>query len=319
MRRQRPRVRFLYRSSSRYLGSTQMRGVQLCRLAQDQLGDRYDFALQAVPNLQKLHLEWPWIAMQPRGTVFVLVKDAVDRFSTEGLLRLQARSAGVALDYIDRHLHIMPPQGIDLHISASISGVAAMDARIAELAGTGDAIQGETALLLHGVDHRLYELPKAKLDQFRPVYFGSPHVTTIPADLLQQLAVIDATNTEAMAANFASVAGYNLHYGIRKIVEYPHLRGRKPFTKGFTAAVLGANILTHTDEDDALPLLGSGYPFMAASTEPEAIIDTWHKAQRDFGGATWQKASERMSKLAQKVSFKAQAAQLETVLLRLLA
>ncbi|MEO1272402.1 MAG: hypothetical protein AAFX99_30255, partial [Myxococcota bacterium] len=125
-------------------------------MAQDQLGDRYDFALQAVPNLQKLGLEVPWIAVQPRGTVFILVKDAVDRFSSEGLLRLQARAAGIALDYIDRHLHIMPPQGVDLHISASISGETAMRARMAEVAGTDQQLAGETAQLLHGVDHRLY-------------------------------------------------------------------------------------------------------------------------------------------------------------------
>lgn len=194
-----------------------------------------------------------------------------------------------------------------------------MRARMAEVAGTDQQIAGETAQLLHGVDHRLYNLPKAKQDHLRPVYFGAPHVTTIPPELVQHVPVIDAGQTASMAANFASVAGYNLHYGIRKIVQYAQPRGRKPFTKGFTAAVLGANILTHADEDDALPLLGPDYPFMAASTDSEAIMETWHKAKRDFGGATWNDASEQMSRLAQKVSFKAQAAQLDSVIRRLLA
>ncbi|WJY21189.1 hypothetical protein QTA57_15635 [Fontisubflavum oceani] len=118
--------------------------------------------------------------LQPRDAIFILVKDAVDRFSPDGLSRLQAKSAGVALDYIDRHLHIMPQRCIDMHIAASASGVLAMEARIAETAGTQDAIEGCVGRLLHGVDHRLHSLPKATMEQFRPVYFGSPNVTTIP-------------------------------------------------------------------------------------------------------------------------------------------
>lgn len=319
MGRHRPRVRFLYRSSSKYLGSTLMRGFQLCSLMQDRLGDRYDFDIRPVPNLQKLRLEAAWIRLQPRDTIFILVKDVVDRFSPEGLMRLQSRAAGVALDHIDRHLHIMPKRGIDLHISASVSGVAAMKARITEVEGTADQIEGDTAQLLHGVDHRLRDLSQAKMDRFRPVYFGSPHVTTIPPRIAEELEVIDARNTRNMAAHFRSVAGYNLHYGIRKIVEYPHLRGRKPFTKGFTAAVLGANILTHADEDDALHLLGPDYPFMAASTDPDAILEIWEKAQRDFGGPNWLAAGKKMSELSERVSFEAQTMEFEAIIKRLLA
>lgn len=317
MVRRRPRVRFLYRSSSRYLGSTQMRGFQLCSLAKDQLGHRYDFAMQSVPNLLKLRMEGAWIALQPRGTIFILVKDVVDRFSQEGLMRLQQRAGGVALDYIDRHFHIAPPRGIDLHISASIAGIQALEARMADVRGTAEAIEGEAALLLHGVDHRIRNLARATHDRFDPVYFGSPHVTTIPDKLGADLPIIDVTTADAMSSNFHRVAGHNLHYGIRRIVEYPHLRGRKPFTKGFTAAVLGANILTHADEDDALHLLGEDYPYMAHSTDEEHILDTWEKARRTFGGPQWNDALRQMDALAQRVSFAAQAEELDAILRRL--
>ena len=315
----RPKVRFLYRSSGGYLGSTQMRGFQLCDLARDQLGDRYDFAMQPVPNLQKLRIEGAWIAWQPRGVIYFIVKDAVDRFSPEGLQRLHAKAAGTALDYVDRHLHIMPPRGIDLHIAASISGTAAMMARIAEVAGTDEAIDGQVMRLMHGVDHRLYALPKARDDRFRPVYFGSPHVTTMPDAIARSIDIIDATTTEKMAENFARVSGYNFHYGIRKIVQYPHIRGRKPFTKAFTAAVLGANILTHADEDEALPVLGPNYPYMTASTNHGEVSEMMDKARRTFGGPEWRAAEIQMQRLADMVSFKAQAAELDAILRRLLS
>ena len=295
-----------------------MRAFQLCSIAHDLLGDRYDFATQAVPNLRRLRIEGPWLALQPRGTVFILVKDAVDRFSPDGLLALQERAAGVALDHIDRHLHIMPRRGIDLHVSASVSGVAAMSDRIAEVTGGPDAISGEVARLLHGVDLRVHQLPRATYDALRPVYFGAPHVTTIPAAIAHQIPVLDATTTQKMEANYRAVAGYNLHYGIRRIVKYPHIRGRKPFTKGFTAGVLGANILTHADEDDALPLLGPDYPYMADSTEEAKILETWARVQREFGGPMWRKAADAMEQLSTLVSIPAQAAELDAILRRLL-
>jgi len=295
-----------------------MRGFQICSLARERLGDRFDFAMQSVPNLRKLGIERAWIAMQPRDTVFILIKDAVDRFSQEGLERLQRKSAGVALDHIDRHRHIMPPRGIDIHISASVSGVSAMKGRIAELEGTPEAIEGDVALLLHGVDQRLYELPKATYDRFRAAYLGSPHVTTIPEEIADQIKVVDATTTEKMAENYRAISGYNFHYAIRKIVEYPHLRGRKPFTKAFTAAVLGANVITHADEDDALLLLDESYPYMATSTDHQEIVEVMHKAKRTFGGPDWTHAQKEMTRLAEMVSFDTQAADLEAILLRLL-
>ncbi|MEM6891364.1 MAG: hypothetical protein AAF636_25025 [Pseudomonadota bacterium] len=311
------KVLFLYRSSGGYLESTLMRGFQLCELAREHLGDRYDFAMRAVPNLQRLRIEAAWIAMQPKRAIFLYVKDVVDRFSPEGLRRMQARSAGTALDYVDRHLHIMPHQGIDLHISASLSGVDAMRARLRETAETPNVIKGDVACLLHGADLRIHKLPKVSHDGFRPVYFGSPHVTTIPQALQERLEVIDATTIEKMAENYRSVAGYNFHYAVRQIVEYPHIRGRKPLTKAVTAAVLGANVLTHADEDDALPLLGPDYPFMTCSTDHGEILEMMARAEREFGGPVWDKARSQMEALASRVSFKAQMDDLEAILKRL--
>jgi len=41
----RPKVRFVYRRSSRYLGSTVLRVDQLCRLSRRHPSERYDFAI----------------------------------------------------------------------------------------------------------------------------------------------------------------------------------------------------------------------------------------------------------------------------------
>ncbi|MEM9318896.1 MAG: hypothetical protein AAGA70_07795 [Pseudomonadota bacterium] len=296
-----------------------MRGVQLCDLARSILGDRYDFAVQYVPNLGKLGLEAAWIALQPRGTVYIFVKDTVDRFSPEGLVRLRDRAAGTALDYIDRHLHLMPPQGIDLHVSASVSGVQAMKDRIARVSGTDEAIEGDVVRLLHGVDRRIHDLAKARQDRLRPVYLGSLHIPTIPPDIEQRMTILDATTTQKMTENFRAVAGHNFHYAVRQPKTWPGIRGRKPFTKGFTAAVLGANILTHADEDDALPLLGSTYPYMAPSTDHDAIRQVFARAERTFGGPEWQRALSQTARLAELVAPKAQAAELEAIVRRLLS
>jgi hypothetical protein len=307
-----PKVRFLYRRSSRYLGSTLMRCFQMCALAQRHLGDRYDFGVIGLPRLSWPGVEAAWIALQPRGTTYILVKDVVDRFSPEGLKWLQSKAAGVGLDYIDRHLHIMPPEGIDIHISASYSGVEAMGTQMAAA-----GISGQTGLLLHGPDHRILGCPKAQMDHFQPVYFGSAHVTQMDDRVASQVPCIDVTNTDLMAQNIDQVVGANLHYAVRKIVTYPHVRGRKPFTKGATAAVLGANVLTHADEDDALHFLGPDYPYLCASTDPDLIYETLTKARKTFGQAEWHHAQRIMQTVEQRTAPAAQAEQLLTLIRQL--
>jgi len=293
------RVRFVFRRSARTLGSIQMRAFQMCRLAQAHLGQRHNFDTIGIPRFETHEDEMNWINSRRKGTVFVFIKGAIDVLSDEGRAALAERSAGIVVDYVDQRLSKMVPKDVDVHISASYAGLRAMQDKLRQ----NPEIHGEAHLLLHNVDERLYDMKARSANDLRTLYFGSPALTRITDRIAPHVDVFDASNAPAMEENHRKIEDYNMHYCVRETVDD---RGGepfyKPFTKGFTAAVCGANVVTHADVDDALEFLGGEYPYLARSNSEEDVLEQLIKARATFGKKEWNKANRIMSGVAQRIS-----------------
>src|ERR1043166_3945322 len=83
---------------------------------------------------------------------------------------------------------------------------------------------------------------------------------------------ISAEKSRDMNVHFRKLEDYNAHFAVRPdVVGNPSLRSFAPFTKGFTAAVCGANIIVNRGVDDAVAFLGADYPFLIDCATQSAI------------------------------------------------
>lgn len=290
-----------------------MRAHQMCRIARDHLGDRHDFGLIGIPRLPTPEDEERWIMSRRKGTIFVFIKGAIDVLSDEGRAALSDRARGIAVDYVDQRLSKMIPKHVDAHISCSYAGLTAMQRKLR----ANPKIHGEANLILHNVDERVYGLRARRNMGLRTLYFGSPNLTRITDRIAPLVDVFDASSAPAMEENHRRIEEYNMHYCVRETVDN---RGGepfyKPFTKGFTAAVCGANVVTHADVDDAMEFLGGSYPYLAASNNEEDVLEQLIKAKATYGKSEWKRANKIMQGVAQRVSPANIALQLDMMLAR---
>jgi hypothetical protein len=314
----RPKVRFVYRRSARYLGSTVLRADQLCRLAQRHLGDRYDFATLSIPRMTQRWRQSLWVKMREEA-IYIFVKDAVDRLDREHLAELKRKSIAIGVDYVDRSLAALRPDSVDLHISASVAGRAALKSLVAASDDSDKPAGAATALLLHNTDERLESLRFRQMDQARVVYFGGPGNTVLTDYARSVVDVVSAELSNDMTANFRRLEGYNAHYCVRPDEDETNLRRRfKPFTKGFTAAACGANVIVNCSVDDAVAFLGVDYPFLIRRATKNDIDEGLQRLVDAFGSADWARAQSTMAAIRERVKPPAIAGDFDQLLTALL-
>ena len=311
------KVRFVYKRSSRYLGSTILRADQLCRLAQRHLGERYDFATLPIPGMNHAWRQSLWVKLRHEA-IYIFVKDAIDRLDREHLAALRRKAVAICVDYVDRSLEFLRPDSVDLHISASIAGEAALRTLVAASTDSDKPAGAATALLLHNTDERLETLRLRPLDTARVVYFGGPGNTRLTNYARSVVDVVSAELSKDMNANFRKLEAYNAHYCVRPDEEGPTLRRPfNPFTKGFTAAVCGANVIVNRSVDDAVAFLGADYPFLIKSATDGEIDAGLRRLVDAYGGDDWVRAQKAIAALRQRVSPVAIAADLDDLLTEL--
>ena len=314
MPRSLPKVRFVYRRSSRYRGSTLLRADQMCRIAKAHLSDRYDFATLPIPGM-RFAWQRAWWARRQEKAVFIFVKDAIDRLDRESLAALRKRSLGICLDYVDRDLFQLRPDSVDVHISCSIAGLEALDHLVAASTDADKPSGARARLLLHNTDERLLTLRFAPPDHARLVYFGGPSNTILTERARGMVDVISAELSEDMERNYRRIVDYNAHYCIRPVESaLPIERVYKPFTKGFTAAVCGANVLVNEGVDDAVALLGKDYPFLVKAVDEGSIDAGLDAITNAYGTAEWRYGLEVMNGLKQRVAPATLAGDLKCIL-----
>lgn len=293
--RRKPRVRFVYLRSSRRSGSTVMRCFQLHDLVRRHVGGDHDFAVLPLPAFRDRAAEMRWVGRQPGGTTYIFVKKAIDGLGRESLLTLRDKARAICLDYVDRSLDDWISAGVDLHIACSETGLE----RLRQALRAGH-ITGSAQLLLHHADPRLAALRHRhhRLSHPQTVYFGRPENGFLPSSIARRLTVLQATNAATFAANVRRLVDFNLHYCVRG--NQP--RGAKPFTKGFTAATCGANVVVSAADEEARHFLDADYPYLAPREDEQAVNDVLDHAARTYGTTTWQRGLEAMQAIRDRIA-----------------
>lgn len=307
MRRARQKIWFVYRQAQLHRGSVVMRAHQLCEVARAHLGGMYEFDLLRMPSnpaLQRL-----WVAARPRGGIYFVTKACTRKLKPENALRLQSKADGVCFDHVDSDLRAIRTAGADIHLCCSYGQLRAFE----RLQRSGADLPGKAMLLLHNADARLYGKDFPGVDRFSPVYCGTERVGHLPPEVRARISLLDASDAGKFGAALERLPGYNFHYCLRSDDD-PEDELHKPFTKGFTAAVCRSNVLAHRDTTDVIEFLGEDYPFLVDSLAQDEVVGMLDRAAAAFAGPEWQLGLDRMEEVAERISPRAIAAQIETVL-----
>jgi hypothetical protein len=294
---------FVVRLGHANLGSAKMRGGDLAQIVAPHLGSRLLPRVITMPGQRSPALQRLWARTRPRGGIYFLTKSSC-QIDPEAAALLRARSLGLCFDYVDHDLGRIASELADVHVCAAHAQVE----RIHAMQAAGTFAKGPTQLILHNADAGLYGLAPNSRPEFSAVYCGNLINTRIPDRLAGEVAVLDASKPHRMRRVMAELPGFALHYGFRdRSAELQDVV--KPFTKGATAAVCHANIVTAREVPDAVRLLGADYPFLAEGTTDDQIIAAFQHARDAFGGPEWQQGLQAMAAVREAVSAPALAAQ----------
>ena len=299
---------FVANWGTRNLGSAKMRGVDLAAIVAPHLAappfkNRLRASVITMPGRKSPVLQRLWARTRPKGGIYFLTKPSC-QIDPEAAEVLRARSLGLCFDYVDHDLGLIASELADVHVCASY----AQEDRIHAMQAAGTFAKGPTQVILHNADAGLYGLRPETRAAFSAVYCGNMANTRIPEALSDKVQVLDGSKPHRMKRIIAELPGFALHYCMRE-GGADRATVVKPFTKGITAAVCHANLITSRDVPDAVRLLGDDYPFLAEGTGEGQIIDAFRHAEDAFGGPLWRQGLEAMGGLRAAVSGPALAAQ----------
>ncbi len=302
-------VIFAYRPKQKRMGGKLMRVDQLIAIAQAHLSEtRYQFSQIMVPKAAQVD-RFEEMRKTCDGAVVIFHKSSVTNLDAETRAQLKRVSTGICIDHLDFVVEPLEPGFVDVHLTASRAGEASMRAGLGNLDPGADT---RVCHLRHHADPRLGA--GGALSDFAPGYFGAavhiedaaafPPNTIIPDYEPTQ---VDAFLQSLGTSNFhlcARDAGMRERFGIAPT---------KPFTKGFNAAAVGANVLVNRQVHDAEYYLGSDYPYMIDSHGAEDVRAGCQWAQEAYGTAEWQLGLERMAHMAAEVAPAKVAAELAEI------
>lgn len=288
-----------YRSGQRNMGGKVMRVDQLAAMARDHMGPRYKVETAAVPRHEKPRACRHFVSAC-KGAIVIFHKSAAASLGPEYRASLRRVAAGICIDHLDI---VAPPfeHGfIDIHIAASLAGERELIKGLATL----DVAPGtQVRHLRHHADPRLKN--RAPQQALAMGYFGLIGNATLPEHGLGSAIIPEYQRSGGVGADFLTqLEQANFHICTRAPAR-PNKKGirpTKPFTKGFNAATVGANVLVNRQVDDAEYYLGEDYPFFIEDHSQVALTEGIARASREFGSNTWNVARQRMDRIAQRVT-----------------
>lgn len=296
-----PDVYFLYAGGHKDRGSVVMRCLQLSQMATQHLSDAYTFHTIAMPQ-KKRGLQINAVA-DITSSIIILQKALIEHLDADAFAALKSNNIAVLADWVDKPVKSAYLDEIDVHLASSRMQEAELNAQL----------PGKTVrYLTHHADPRLTGVSYDDNGTFAAIYLGHKGNTVIPGKLRDLVDVHDVQDSEAFEATLSKLPQFGLHYGVRK--EHATEGVFKPFTKGFTAAACGANILIQRDAHDALHYLGEDYPYLIDDATPKSINAGFFRARDDFGGPEWRRALDRMAQVADQSSPAQVAADLGCIL-----
>lgn len=291
---------FLYRWSRRRMGSSIMRIAQMVDHMRHFHGDQFDVVVRPISRARR-PLTRAMLALDGKRCVYIFSKDAMRGWRSEDFEELQRDAAAVLVDYVDLKISEGPLFGVDVHIATSSIGARALKARQETSRAAGLRAGGEIVTILHNYDQAFTGLRCADADTLKTAFLGSIHNAPMTPQISERVDFFDASTRKAFLKNAPEIARYNCHYCVRppkvdQMAGDPE-RSYRPFTKGITAAALGAVVFVNEGVDDAVDLLGGDYPFLARNLEPSSLNEGFAELAAKYGGPVWKDAQDRMAAL----------------------
>lgn len=285
-----------YRRGQINMGGKIMRVDQLSEIAKAHFPDNYDVAPIFVPR-PRYKAQMRQFLEACEGAVVIFHKSAASNLDPETRAALRKVAAGICVDHLDIVVSPLEPDFFDVHIATSRVGEAELSANLDYLGN------GLVCHLRHHADPRLTGVTAARLRSLKLGYFGAAgNIDDI--DALPDKIIMPDYDPEDIEDFLASYGKANLHlcartpYGVRA----HGALATKPFTKGFGAGVVKANVLVNAQVHDAVHYLGDDYPYMITENSTQAIADGIAKAEDEFGSDTWKLGLDRMADMTARIA-----------------
>lgn len=297
------RVIFAHLAGHQSSGAKIMRCDQLAAMASGHLdAKRWSFEVMAMPREGQLRKQ-RLMTEDIRGAVVIFLKRAWKVLDPAHLENWRDAARAVAIDYVDARTTPQPGIDVDVHIAAS----GALERHLMRHHPDATIMR-----LDHHADPALS--PAKPGNQLRLAYFGRQKNRTLPRAVAHRVWTPQYDGLTIESDIRAAMRRANLHYAVREMEPEANRTSFKPFTKGFNAAAVGANVLVNRQVDDAADWLGADYPFLIDDCLPDTIAAAIDKAETAFGTPEWKEALAKMETIRAAVSAKAITSQLETVL-----
>lgn len=294
------KILFAYRRGQVHMGGKHMRVDQLSEIARRHLPpSRYEVATVFVPR-DRHKRQTRQLVQACTDAVIIFHKSAASNLSEETREAIRKVAAGVCVDHLDVVVGPLEPGFIDVHIAASRAGEAELVRhlhRLSPVPGT------QVRHLRHHADPRLGATTAARWRSLKPGYFGLISNVDNPADFPAGTIMPDYEPTD-IDGFLAALPRSNLHLCVRTPYEKPSfgIRSTKPFTKGFNAGAVKANVLVNRQVHDAVHYLGDDYPFLIDDSSKVALANGFAHAIDVFGTAEWRLGLDRMADMAARVA-----------------
>ncbi|SHH17618.1 hypothetical protein SAMN05444003_2322 [Cognatiyoonia sediminum] len=294
------KIVFAYRRGQIHMGGKMMRVDQLSQMAADMLpSDQYDVQTAFVPREDRRHKVRELIDAC-RGAVVIFHKSAASNIGPDTRAEIRKVAAGICVDHLDIVVGPLEKGFFDVHIVASRFAEAEL---VQNLNGLKPLPGTQVRHLRHHADPRLGEISAREIDNFQLGYFGMLENIADRSAFPDDMSIPDYEPTE-LDGFLNALPKSNLHVTVRK--PFPKrsfgILPTKPFTKGFNAAVVGANVLVNTQVHDATYYLGEDYPFLIPDPSPNSVRAGIEHAREAFGSAEWQMGLDRMADMRAQVA-----------------
>lgn len=294
------RVVFLHRKGLNGAGSKIMRCDQLSALCSRYLGDEFEFSVVALRPMRNSEA-FQQVCSNLQDCIVIMLKGTWALFGDDGMLDLRRHARAVCVDYVDSNVRTNFARHAQVHIAASKAGASMLEELVADQGADGST--GRVRHLTHHADPRLSDLRCLSAAKVQVGYLGHPANAFLTDRLRQDVHMLSYENDRDIGAVFDGLRDFNMHYCVRALPRRKEVPGVfKPFTKGFTAAVLGANVLTTRDTVDAVHYLGEDYPFLLDRTDEASVLTALDRARDIYGTPAWDEATDRMRYVRQESS-----------------
>ncbi|WP_282153852.1 hypothetical protein [Ruegeria atlantica] len=294
------RVVFLHRKGLSGAGSKIMRCDQLSALCSYYLGDEFEFTVVTLRPMRSTEA-FRQVCSNLQDCIVIMLKGTWALFGDNRMLELRRYARAVCVDYVDSNVRTNFARHAQVHVAASKAGAAMLE-ELVVYQGAGECA-GRVMHLTHHADPRLSDVRCTFADVVQVGYLGHPANAFLTDRLRQEVHVLSYENDREIGDVFEGLRGFNMHYAVRALPRRKEVLGVfKPFTKGFTAAVLGANVLTTRHTTDAVHYLGEDYPFLLDRTDEDSVLTALDRARYLYGTSAWDEATERMRHVRQESS-----------------